>query len=95
MSFTVVTCNHCPAQIIWANTGSAMTPVNAVPVATGTVVLVPRAVGSPKAIVTTDASVYPDLPRYVSHFDSCPAASDLRRPRARKAVVVPQSDALF
>lgn len=93
--YVIVPCDHCPADIVWGNTGNAMMPVNAAPVPGGNVVLMPRAVGSPRVIVTNDATAHPDLPRYTSHFDTCPAATEMRRGAVRKTAAPPQTDTLF
>lgn len=91
--YIVATCDYCPAAIVWANTGRAMMAVNPDPVPGGNVVLVPRAVGSPQAIVTTDRKYRPDLPRYVPHMADCPGAATVRR--ERKPPAPKQTETLF
>lgn len=91
----VVKCDYCPADVVWANTGTAMMPVNPVPVPGGNVVLMPRAVGSPRAIVTIDAATHSDLPRYTSHMGNCPGAAEVRRRTQRHISAATQNETLF
>lgn len=93
--FTLGVCDYCPQSVIWGNTGKSMMPVDPTPVFGGNVVLVAKTVGPPQIVVTTDPHAYPDQPRYVSHFGSCPHASAVRRPRVKTLLPPQQDETLF
>ena len=72
-------CRKCAARIVWAVTerGKSM-PVNRDPVENGNLVLEEQD-GRPPIARKPDELLDRDLPRYVSHFATCPNAEEFRR----------------
>ena len=79
MSLEREECRSCGAEVVWTQTtkGKAM-PVDAEPVSTGNVQLIPQADPreSPLAVVVGRRV---EGPKYVSHFVTCPQAAQHRK----------------
>lgn len=72
-------CRSCKAEIVWAvseKTGKRL-PLDPIPVPTGNLQIVGEAKGTPLVRFDLDG----DGPKYLTHFVTCPAADDHRRPR--------------
>lgn len=75
------TCKSCGARITWLKTArGSRIPVDEDPVPTGNVVVVGWMAKVFKNPETAEAA-YPDEPRYVSHFVTCPQAGRWRGDR--------------
>lgn len=77
-------CRSCGAEIFWAETaGGKRMPVDADPVPDGNVIVEDRPGDGLRATVLEPGALMlddPGLPRYVSHFATCPNASQHRHP---------------
>lgn len=75
-------CRSCGAVLIWAVTDSGRRmPLDFDPVPNGNLVL-SRDRDSPRAIVLSPGQQpHVSVPRYISHFSSCPHAKRFRRAR--------------
>jgi hypothetical protein len=76
----VVDCKSCSAKIMFVKTVVGFTPIDAEPNPTGGIALVdgkPRFGGNALRYFEE----YPDAPRYISHFATCPDAAKHRRTR--------------
>jgi hypothetical protein len=75
-------CSSCKAEIVWAWSGKKPMPIDADPVLDGNVELANPEGDELIAKVWGTAHVWPDdMPRYRSHFATCPDAERYRRPR--------------
>lgn len=72
------TCSTCGAPITWARTekGDKSIPLDPAPAANGNLVLGDGGVRAHLPLFDP-----PDIPRYVSHFATCPDADQHRRTR--------------
>jgi hypothetical protein len=73
-------CRSCGASITWvtaAKSGKSL-PLDAVSSPTGNLVIVAGAVGKVRAADILDG---PEVPRFTSHFATCPNANEWRKPR--------------
>jgi hypothetical protein len=79
----IVACRACGAAIFFATTDAGRAiPLDAAPVASGTIVLAP--VSDHVVFLRKGSLVFPrDTPRYQSHFASCPSADRFRPKRSR------------
>ena len=75
-------CKACHATILWATTpaGKAV-PLDPNPRDDGNLTITSQV---PLRVRYLDADVFPDLPRYVSHFATCEFASEFRNNPTRK-----------
>lgn len=79
------TCRSCKAAIVWAETvnGKSM-PVNAEPVDNGNLVLTPAMdPRDPPQVRTLGRDEHAPMPRYTSHFATCPQAIAFRHGTVR------------
>ena len=78
-------CSRCPQRIVWAKTATGKSmPVDVEPAGDGNIVLIETR-GGTQAIVVKNATEFPDLKRYRSHFSTCPAAAAFRKPKEKRA----------
>lgn len=73
----------CSAEVVWVRTTNGnLMPLDPKPTDDGNIILFPKTDG-PVAYVVGPADLlgeaYAGLPRYVSHFASCPDAESFRR----------------
>ena len=71
-------CKSCGAEIYWLRTERGKwVPLDAVPVPDGNVIVGDD--GTARYVARHAAELPPDVPRYVSHFSSCPQAQEWRK----------------
>lgn len=81
-------CAGCAAPIVWCETSTGVQmPVDAVAVPDGNLVLYPgKRLCALALVVSAKLKPPSDMPRYRSHFATCPKASSFRTaPRKRRA----------
>ena len=78
-------CSKCPVPVRWVKTvNNKPMLVDQEPCADGNLVLIDTAAGT-RAIVVKSQREFVGLPRYRSHFSTCPAAASFRKRKEKRA----------
>ena len=77
----VAYCRSCGRTVLWVTLtpSGKRTPLDAEPTPAGTVIITDTAPPTGRVLTKPEVGSHPGVPRYVSHFATCPQAKQWRK----------------